>query len=155
MINLHKNIKEQYEIEALKQLCLWERNVLRASSYRNHRISTLKCISHNLTPVSIKPEPTKSKHKISTSAKKIIERAERQLCRTGSEKLTRLLRPVTTIGTTTRVEHESLSLTAIVFCEREKSKVLSLIQQNDKSTQESLSYLRYLILRRSNKQGIK
>ena len=79
MINLHKNIKEQYGIEALKQLHLWEKNVLRASDYRNHRIFTLKCISHNLTPVSIKLKPTKNKHKISTSARKVIERAERQL----------------------------------------------------------------------------
>ena len=79
MINLHKNIKEQYGIEALQQLCLWEKNVLRASDYRNHRMITLKCISHNLTPVSIKLKPTKSKPKISTSARKIIERAERQL----------------------------------------------------------------------------
>ena len=35
------------------------------------------------------------------------------------------------------VEHESLSITTIMFCEREKSKVLrNIIQQNDKSTQK-------------------
>ena len=79
MINLHKNIKEQYRIEALQQPYLWEKNVLRASNYRNHRILTLKCISHNLTPVSIKLKSTKSKQRISTSSRKIIERAERQL----------------------------------------------------------------------------
>ena len=79
MINLHKNIKEQYVIEALQLLHLWERNVLRASNYRNHRIFTLKCISQNLTLVSIKLKASKSKHKISASARKIIERAERQL----------------------------------------------------------------------------
>ena len=77
MINLHKNIKEKYGIEALQQLQLWERNVFRASNYRNHRIFTLKCISQKLTLVSIKLKP--SDNKISTSARKIIEKAERQL----------------------------------------------------------------------------
>ena len=79
MISLHKNIKEQYGIEALQQLRSWERNVLSASDYRNHRIFTLKCISQDLTLVSVKLKPSNSKHKISTSARKIIERAERQL----------------------------------------------------------------------------
>ena len=79
MISLHKNIKEQYGLEALKQLRLREKSVLRASNHRNQRIYTLKCTSHSLTPVSIKLKPTKSKLKINASARKIIERAERQL----------------------------------------------------------------------------
>ena len=79
MISLQKNIKEQYRIEALKQLCSWERSVLRTCDYKNHRIFTLKCISHSLMPVSIKLRPTKSKLRINASARKIIERAERQL----------------------------------------------------------------------------
>ena len=77
MINLHKNIKEKCGIEALQQLQSWEMNVLRGSDYRNHRIFTLKCFSQNLTLVSIKLKPSNSK--ISTSARKIIEKAERQL----------------------------------------------------------------------------
>ena len=77
MINLHKDLKEKYGIEALQQLQLWEKNVLRASDYRNHRIFTLKCISHNLVPVSVKLKSSCSK--ISSSARKIIEKAERQL----------------------------------------------------------------------------
>ena len=76
MINLHKNIKEQYVIEALQQLRLWEKSVLKGSDYRNHRIFTLRCISQNLTPVSIKLKPN---HKVSASARKIIKKAERQL----------------------------------------------------------------------------
>ena len=60
-------------------MCLWERNVIRASDYKNHRIFALKCIGQNLIPVSIKLKPIKSKQNISTSARKIIERAERQL----------------------------------------------------------------------------
>ena len=79
MISLQKNIKEQNGIEALKQLHLWEKSVLRASNYKHHRIFTLKCISHSLTPVSIKLRPTKSKLKIIASARKIIEKAERKL----------------------------------------------------------------------------
>ena len=63
-INKKKNIKEQYGIEALKQLCLWERSVLRTCNYKNHRIFNLKCISHSLMPVSIKLRPTKSKLRI-------------------------------------------------------------------------------------------
>ena len=35
------------------------------------------------------------------------------------------------------VEHETLSITTVMFCEREKTKVIRIIiQQNDKSTQE-------------------
>ena len=74
--SLVKNIKEQYGIEALQQLQLWEKSELKGSNYRNHRIFTLRCISQNLTPVSIKLKPN---HKVSASARKIIEKAERQL----------------------------------------------------------------------------
>ena len=79
MINIHKNIREKCGLEALQQLCLWEKNVIRVSNYKNHRIFTLKCIGQNLIPVSIRLKPIKSKQNISTSARKIIERAERQL----------------------------------------------------------------------------
>ena len=79
MINIHKNIKGKYGLEALQQLCLSEKNVIRANDYKNHRIFTLKCIGHNLIPVSIRLKSIKSKQNISTSARKIIQRAERQL----------------------------------------------------------------------------
>ena len=39
----------------------------------------LKCIGKNLIPISIKLKPIKSKQFISANARKIIERAERQL----------------------------------------------------------------------------
>ena len=40
------------------------------------------------------------------------------------------------------VEHESLSLTTVMFCEREKAKVLRIIiQQNDKPTQQLFQYV--------------
>ena len=79
MINVHKNIKEKYGLEALQQLHLWERNVIKVSNYKNHRIFTLKCIGQNLIPVSIRLKPIRSKQNISTSARKITERAECQL----------------------------------------------------------------------------
>ena len=70
MINLHKNIKEKYGLEALQHLHLWEKNVVKVSDYKNHRIFTLKCISNNLTPVSIRLKPIRSKQNISASARK-------------------------------------------------------------------------------------
>ena len=79
MINLHKNIKEKYQFEALQQLCLWEKCVIKVSNYKNHRIFTLKCRGQNLIPVSIRLKPIRSKQNISTSARKKIERAEHQL----------------------------------------------------------------------------
>ena len=79
MINLQKNIKEQYGLEAIQQLCQWEKNIIRASNFKNHRICTLRCIGLNLIPVSIRLKPARSKHNISASARKIIEKAEKQL----------------------------------------------------------------------------
>ena len=77
MRNLHKDIKEKYGIEALQQLQLWEKSVLKDSNYKNHRIFTLKCISYNLVTVSVKLKSSCSK--ISPEARKIIEKGERQL----------------------------------------------------------------------------
>ena len=51
------------------------KSVIKDSDYRNLRIFTLRCIGQNLTPVSIKLKPN---HKVSTSARKITEKAERQ-----------------------------------------------------------------------------
>ena len=79
MINLHKNIKEQYGLEAIQQLPLWQENIIRACDYKNHRIFTLRCIGLNLIPVSIRLKPVRSKQNISASARKIIEKAEKQL----------------------------------------------------------------------------
>ena len=79
MINIHKNIKEKYGLETLQELCIWEKNVIRASDYKNHSIFTLKCIGHNLIPVSITLKPIKSKQNICAIARKVIERAEREL----------------------------------------------------------------------------
>ena len=79
MINLHKIIQEKYGPEAIQHLQTWERKVLKASDNINHRIFTLKCISKNIIPVSIRLRPLKSRQFINTSTRKIIEKAERQL----------------------------------------------------------------------------
>ena len=79
MINLHKYIKEQYGIEASQQLHLWEKNIVKVSDYRNHRIFTLRCIGLSLIPVSIRLKPIRSKQNSSTSARKITDKAEKQL----------------------------------------------------------------------------
>ena len=79
MINLHKNIKEKCGLEAIQQLHLWEKSVIKASDFKNYRIFLLKCIGQNLIPVSIRVKPLKSKQFIRTNTRKIIERPERQL----------------------------------------------------------------------------
>ena len=53
------------------------KGVLRESNYNNHRIFTLKCISNNLVPVSVKLKLSCSK--FSQGARKVIEKAEKQL----------------------------------------------------------------------------
>ena len=63
-------IKENYGQEALHQLPLWEKDVIKLSHYRNHRIFILRCISHNLVPVSVQLKLTYSK--LSQGARKII-----------------------------------------------------------------------------------
>ena len=50
---------------------------MRESEFKNHRIFMLKCISYNFVPVSVKLKSLCSK--ISQEARKIIEKAERQL----------------------------------------------------------------------------
>ena len=51
--------------------------MIRLSDYRNHRIFTLRCISNNLVPVSIRLKLAHSK--LSQGARKIIEKAQKQL----------------------------------------------------------------------------
>ena len=64
MINVRNYIKRKYGQEVLNQLRLWEKDMIRLSDYKNH-------------PVSIKLKPDESK--LSLGARKIIEKAEKQL----------------------------------------------------------------------------
>ena len=76
MRNLHKDLKENYGLEALQLLRLWEKGVIRECNYENHRF-TFRCISKDLVPVIVKLRSACSK--ISQGAGKIIEKAEKQL----------------------------------------------------------------------------
>ena len=75
--NLHKELKVKYGWEALQLLQLWEKSVIRECNYRNHRLFTLRCISDDLVLVSVRLKSACCK--ISQGARKIIEKAERQL----------------------------------------------------------------------------
>ena len=77
MRNLHKYSKEKHGLDALQLLQLWEKSVLRDCDYKNHRTFTLRCISKDIVPVSVKLRSACSK--ISQGAGKIIEKAEKQL----------------------------------------------------------------------------
>ena len=62
-------------MEALQQFRDWERVQIRDCNYRNHGIFTLRCITKELVPVSIKLKTTIKTEK----ARKIIRKAERDL----------------------------------------------------------------------------
>ena len=73
MRNLHQIIQEQHGREALKLFKELEKFKLKDCDYRNHGIFTLKCISNELVPVSLRLKTTLKKEK----ARKIIRKAER------------------------------------------------------------------------------
>ena len=77
MRNLLKNSKENYGLKALQLLQLWEKGVIRECHYKNHRRFTLRCISKDLVLVSVKLGS--ACNKITQRARKIIEKAEKQL----------------------------------------------------------------------------
>ena len=61
--------------EALQLFKDWERFKLRGCGYRNHRIFTLKCISNQVVPVSVRLKTTIKTER----ARKIIRKAEKDL----------------------------------------------------------------------------
>ena len=68
-------ILEQHGREVLQLFKGWERFQLRDCNYRNHRIFTLKCISNELVPVSLRWKTTIKTER----ASKIIRKAEKDL----------------------------------------------------------------------------
>ena len=76
MISLHKNLQEKYEKQTIQHLWQWEKEVIRVSDSINHRIFTLRCLGSNITPVSIRLRPIRSRQSLGIGARKIIERAE-------------------------------------------------------------------------------
>ena len=65
------------EREALQELHQWEKWELRYNNYSNHRGFTLRCISKGIVLVSLKLNS--GRKDISTRARAVIYRAERQL----------------------------------------------------------------------------
>ena len=75
MRNLHKFIKENHGLEAMWLLQEWEKWVVKDSDYKNHSRFTLRYISKDLIPFSVRLKSTGR----SRSAREIIQRAEKQL----------------------------------------------------------------------------
>ena len=75
MRNLHLTLLQEYRIEARRLFREWERLRLREIDYKNHRIFTLRCLHRDLVPVSLKLKSTVN----TTRAKKIINKAEKEL----------------------------------------------------------------------------
>ena len=75
MRNLHKIILEQHGREAMYLFKDWKRFQLRDCYYRNCRIFTLKCISNESVPVSLRLTTTIKTER----ARKIIRKAEKDL----------------------------------------------------------------------------
>ena len=75
MRNQHQILLQECGVEARRLFRDWERLQLKASSYKNHRIFTLRCLHKDLIPVSIKLKSTLKTEK----ARKIIRKAEKDL----------------------------------------------------------------------------
>ena len=75
MRNLHNFIEEKHGKESLHLLWEWVSLKIKDSDYRNHQRFTLRCISKDLIPVSVRLESTINGRR----AKQIIHREERQL----------------------------------------------------------------------------
>ena len=77
MRNLYKFVKVNHRLEALQLLWEWQKKVIKDSNYKNHRRFTLRCISKDLIPISVRLNSTSNSR--SRSAKEIIRRAEKHL----------------------------------------------------------------------------
>ena len=75
MRNLHNFMEEKHGKESLHLLCERERLEIIDSDYSNHWRFTLRCLSKDLIPVSVRPQTTINTRR----ARQIIHKAERQL----------------------------------------------------------------------------
>ena len=75
MRNLHNYLLENHGREALQQFKDWERFKLRDCNDRNHRIFTLKCISNQVVPVSIRLKTTIKNRELGKSSEKDLLQA--------------------------------------------------------------------------------
>ena len=77
MRNLHNFIEDNNGLEALGLLWEWERWEIKDSDCKNYQRFTLRCISEDLIPASVKLKSTSNSR--SRRAKEIICRVEKQL----------------------------------------------------------------------------
>ena len=75
MRNLHNFMEEKLGKKSLCLLQEWESLEINDSDYRNHHRFTLRCLSKDLIPVSVKLKSTVN----TRTAKQILHKAERQL----------------------------------------------------------------------------
>ena len=75
MRSIHSLITSEYGKDTVKIFCKWEKTEHKMADFSNHRRFTLRCLSKNLIPVSVR-----LKSNIKTlKGKQIIRKAERAL----------------------------------------------------------------------------
>ena len=75
MRNLHESIGREFGLENVTILRKWEQLEKKIANFKNHRRFTLRCLSQNVTPTSLKLKSNIKTYR----GKSILERAERQL----------------------------------------------------------------------------
>ena len=111
MRNLHNILLQEDGLEAKRLFRLWEKLILRASKYKNHRIFTLRCLQNDLIPVSIK---LKSSLKVAR-ANKILRKAQKELLQTRIKSINYILD-----NTSKQLEECRSQLAAIISTQRLK-----------------------------------
>ena len=54
MRNIHNQLRSEYGIESVRLLCQWERIEGKMANFKNHRQFSLRCLSNDVIPVSIR-----------------------------------------------------------------------------------------------------
>ena len=75
MRSIHSKITSEYGKDVVKIFCKWEKIEYKMADFSNHRRFTLRCLSNNLIPVSVRLKSTLKTPK----SKEIIRKAERAL----------------------------------------------------------------------------
>ena len=75
MRNTHNHLRSEYGIESVRLLCRWERIEGKMVDFKNHRWFSLRCLSNDVIPISIR-----LKSNIKTpKGKEIIRKTEKAL----------------------------------------------------------------------------
>ena len=54
MRNIHNHLRSEYGIEIVRLICRWERIEGKMADFKNHRQFSLRCLSNDVIPVSIR-----------------------------------------------------------------------------------------------------